>query len=397
MKILFVLTYYRPHWTGLTRYAARLAEGLSQKGHQVKVLSIQHQKNLPQKEIIKKVQVIRVPFWFRFSRGFFSPLLFLKFWSLLLQNEAVAIYLPFPEVLPFAIMAKIAQKKLFLIHNGDVVLPQKGGLLSRIMEKIYYLTTSAAINLAEAVIVQTRDYSQHSKLLSKFKKKWKVILPLYPKMKINHEKIKRFKKKHHLMEKKLVGFSGRFVEEKGVDYLLRAIPKVIAEVPNAYFVFAGEYKIPYEKFWREIKSLIEKNKDHLLLLGLIKNKEKLAGFYSSLNILVQPSKTDCFPSSLVEAVLLGIPVVSSNIPGARWVVEKTKMGVLVSSRNHQALAQGIITILKNRKKYLRSKEKIEKVFNYQKTIREYETLFTSFLEKKGKRKNHLQINNQTES
>jgi len=48
---------------------------------------------------------------------------------------------------------------------------------------------------------------------------------------------------------------------------------------------------------------------------------------------VQPSRIDCFPSAQVEAMLLGTPVVCTNIPGARCVVRATKMGKLVEPRN----------------------------------------------------------------
>ncbi|TEU08072.1 MAG: hypothetical protein E3J25_12655 [Anaerolineales bacterium] len=46
MKILTAITYYYPHWTGLTAYAQRLAEGLVTRGHQVTVLTSRYRKDL---------------------------------------------------------------------------------------------------------------------------------------------------------------------------------------------------------------------------------------------------------------------------------------------------------------------------------------------------------------
>ncbi len=46
MKILTAITYYYPHWTGLTAYAQRLAEGLVARGHQVTVLTSRYRKDL---------------------------------------------------------------------------------------------------------------------------------------------------------------------------------------------------------------------------------------------------------------------------------------------------------------------------------------------------------------
>ena len=81
MKILFVLTYYRPHWTGLTQYAARLAEGLAKKGNQVEVLCSQHDKNLAIAEEINKVKVFRLPFLFKFLRSVIMPLFPFELWK----------------------------------------------------------------------------------------------------------------------------------------------------------------------------------------------------------------------------------------------------------------------------------------------------------------------------
>ena len=46
MKILTVLTYYHPHWTGLTANAKRIAEGLAARGHDVTVLTTRHAEEL---------------------------------------------------------------------------------------------------------------------------------------------------------------------------------------------------------------------------------------------------------------------------------------------------------------------------------------------------------------
>ena len=47
MRILSALTYYHPHWTGLTAHAVSIAEGLAARGHQVTVLTTRHTYKLP--------------------------------------------------------------------------------------------------------------------------------------------------------------------------------------------------------------------------------------------------------------------------------------------------------------------------------------------------------------
>lgn len=375
MKILFILTYYRPHWTGLTQYAARLAEGLVKKSHQVEILCSQHAKNLPKKETINKVKVFRLPVLCKFLRSVIIPEFPFRLWNKIKENEKVIVYLPLQEVLLVALFCKLQKKKLFLIHNGDLVLPGSCGFFCRLVEKIYYLTTAFAIKISEKIIVQTEDYANDSSLLKKFKDKWVVILPLYDIPNINKKDIEKFKEKNFLENKTLIGFSGRFVEEKGVDFLLQAIPEVVKKIPNAHFVFAGDYKIQYEDYWKKISSLIENNKNHLTLLGLVNDPSELFSFYKSLSVYVQPSRTDCFPSSQIEALLSGIPSVCTDIPGARWAVFISEMGELVEPKNPSALVAGIVKVIQNRDQYLKSFTKIESIFDYDQTLESYEKLF----------------------
>ncbi len=75
MRILTVLTYYRPHTSGLTIYAERLARAFVKRGHQVTVMTSQYDKALPLAEEMDGVHVIRVPVALRVSKGVISPIL----------------------------------------------------------------------------------------------------------------------------------------------------------------------------------------------------------------------------------------------------------------------------------------------------------------------------------
>lgn len=375
MKILFVLTYYRPHWTGLTQYAARLAEALAARGNRVSVLCSQHDRQLPLKEELAGVQVTRLPYLFRFLRSVIMPGFPWELWRQIKENQVVVVYLPLQEVVLVALLTKILGKRLYLVHNGDLVLPESGGWLARLVEKIYFFSTALAIGLSRAVIIQSVDYAQNSPLLSAFRKKWRVVLPLYEVPKVSAKEVVDFKKKHRLEKKILIGFSGRWVEEKGVDFLLQAIPLVKKDYPDAHFVFAGEAKISYENFFDRIKPLLQKNRQSLTLLGLLKNQKEVFVFYRALDLLVQPSRTDCFPSSQIEALLSGVPSVCTDIPGARWVIKETGMGLLAKPQDPKSLAENIVKALKQREVLRRRWPIVKSLFDYQKTVSAYVKLF----------------------
>lgn len=374
MKIAIVLTYYRPHWTGLTQYAARLAEGLTKRGHGVEVLCSRHDRNLAKTETVAGVSVNRVNYWCRFIRSVIMPSFPFYLWQIIRRNEVVVAYLPLQEAPLVALMARQQKKKCYLVHNGDLMLPEEAGLPARIVERVYGKLTDWAIRMSTGVIIQTKDYARQSKLLAKHEDKWRVVMPLFDLPKVKTVDVMAFRKKWGLEKGVSIGFSGRFVEEKGVAYLLEAIEILIKEYPNMQIVMAGDYKIGYEKYWQKIERLVRRYKEYITLLGLVDNPYTMAVFYKSIDILVQPSQSDCFPSSQVEALLSGTPTVCSNIPGARWAVRESKMGILVEPKDPQTLAKGIIKALKEKKKLTVNWGKAKSMFDYSKTLDDYEKL-----------------------
>lgn len=373
MKVLFLLTYYYPHWTGLTQYAQRLAEGLSVNKFRVTVLTTKHEKFLKGQEKINGVKVIRKPVLFRVSRTLISPLYIASFLSEIFKTDIIVVYLPFAEVLIASIFAKILGKKIFLVHNGDLVLP-KSNIFNSFIEWLYYFSTTIALFLCTKIIIQTKDYAYQSNVLSRFQDKWSVILPLYPVLSPQKDTVERVKARIGRAWP-IIGFAGRFVYEKGFDLLFQAIPIVRKAYPDAIFVFAGETRISYESFFQVNTSFVEDNKNALLLLGKLTEKE-MGSFYSILDVFVISSRSDCFPSVLVEAMKAGVPSVVTDIPGARWSVLQSGMGLVVSPDNFHDIGQGIIRVIKQRSHFLKRHDILLRIFDYEKTLQRYIALFT---------------------
>src|SRR5919199_1049128 len=97
MRILHVATYYHPHWTGLTKYAQRLAEGHAQRGHTVSVLTSQHSRELPLREYHNGVAIYRLRPLTRVSRGVVMPAFPLAARALLKRHDVVQVHIPMLE------------------------------------------------------------------------------------------------------------------------------------------------------------------------------------------------------------------------------------------------------------------------------------------------------------
>jgi glycosyltransferase involved in cell wall biosynthesis len=145
-------------------------------------------------------------------------------------------------------------------------------------------------------------------------------------------------------------------------------------MPEVRFVFAGEMDVPYERFAERCRSLLEPQRDLIIELGLLADAQRMADFYTMCDAFVLPSRTDCFALVQVESLLSGTPLVTSDIPGAREVVQVTGAGVLVPAGDPQRIAAGIVQVLEDRDRYRPDAALVRDVFEPVRSVSEYEAL-----------------------
>jgi glycosyltransferase involved in cell wall biosynthesis len=99
-------------------------------------------------------------------------------------------------------------------------------------------------------------------------------------------------------------------------------------------------------------------------------------FYAACDVTVLPSVncTESFGLVQVESMLSGTPVVASNIPGVRMPIKDTGMGKLAAPGNSRELADAIVSVLQNRKDYIRPAEEISNIYSLKKTVGLYDDL-----------------------
>jgi len=375
LKILVALTYYYPHWTGLTAYAQRLTEGLAKRGHQMTVLTSQFRPELARDEVFRGVRIVRLPTMARMSRGVIMPGFIGAVNRLAKENDVLQVHTPMLETNLVTRIGLIHEKKTLITHHGDLVMPDTPK--DQLIEWVTTALMTQGEREAACITVHSCDYADNSKFLSPFRSKLQCIYPPVEIPEPNAAEVAAWRAELGLTQNKLIGFAGRFVEEKGFDYLLQAIPLVRAQIPNVKFVYAGEVNVVYEHFYDKWKHLVEQERESLVILGLLRDSQKLANFYAMCDVFALPSRTDCFPSVQIEAMLSGTPVVATNIPGAREVVRVTGMGKLVTPRDPKAIAQGLIEVLNHREQYVKTRAQIREVFNTERTLDLYEQLLQS--------------------
>ncbi len=379
MNILVILTYYAPHRTGLTLHVQRVAESLVSRGHKVTVLTSRYNPELARDEVISGVRVVRLRSIMRLSRTQVMPAFPQAVWRLVGEHDVVNIHSPLPEASVVSTIARWRRKPLVITHHGDAVMP--AGLINRFWEFSILGVYRTAARYATAVIGYSQDYAENSSWLRPFLSKVRVIYPPITSPPPDPAGVAAMREAHGLQGKTVVGYAGRFVEEKRPDLLIETIPYLTDRLPDLRIVLAGEYLIRYEDFYERCAPLIDRFRERLVFLGLLPDAQSMADFYALCDVLALPSGTECFGMVQAEAMLCGTPVVVSDAPGAREVVRVTGMGEIVPRGDVQGLAEALARVLGERERYVKPREQVASVFSLERTVDGYEQLFRSGLEK----------------
>lgn len=373
MRLLIALQYYVPHRTGYTLHVQRIAEALAARGHSVTVLTAHHLSQLPECETIAGVEVVRLAAPIRISRGAVMPSYLLHAWRYGAKADAIWISTPLLETALWAGIASLRRKRFVITHHGDLHLPQ--GIANRFIELFTRANYRIAARAADVIVGYSNDYAHFSPYLRPYANKVSVIYPPITIPFPDPSATLALRQQLNPTCGPIIGFAGRFVQEKRPDLLLLAALRLKQRFPNLRLVFAGQHDLHYENTWALCEPLMAQLGDSVVFLGLIEDAQLLANFYAACDVLALPSTSECFALVQVEAMLCGTPVVASDIDGARVPVMVTGMGRLFKSGSEEALTDMLADVLTSPSKYVVERGQIAKIFNFEDTVNAYEAVF----------------------
>lgn len=323
--LVLAVTYYSPYVSGLTEVVRTEAEGLTRRGFSVIVVTNQHDPSLPTHEVINGVTVVRCPVRFRLGRGTFAP----SFIQTVLRHgrnaRALHLHAPMLEAGPIAQQAR-SDTRVVLTHHIDLWVPHT--LTSPIAVAATNASTKLAIRSAHLTIVNSDDQAHGSRFWQQLQRtQWTAIPAACQDRRGGTPRYRDGTGTHF-------GFLGRIVEDKGLRYLIDAFRHL--PDPDARLLIGGDHlKVAGGSVMNSLQIEIAAD-PRITTLGLLHGQE-LDDFYASIDTFMLPSVAESFGIAQAEAIMTGVPSITTNIPGGRYPVAVTGLGRLVPPRDSTSL------------------------------------------------------------
>lgn len=158
------------------------------------------------------------------------------------------------------------------------------------------------------------------------------------------EKLKPFLKG---LDKIKVLYVARWVQGKGLEYLLDAIPKVVARNSNIQFILAGRktdsWEYQYKRYLRKINKKLYDLVGYVIPLGWLSD-ERRNSLFAMGDIWVMPSLLEYFPYSILEPMSAKIPIISSRIDCVQEILTEGDECLFYEPTDSDQLAERILEL-----------------------------------------------------
>jgi glycosyltransferase involved in cell wall biosynthesis len=180
----------------------------------------------------------------------------------------------------------------------------------------------------------------------------------------------------------LVGIVGRLQEAKGHLQFLEVAKRILPDFPDTRFVIVGEATRGEDEEANAILDRIGKVGlgDRMILTGYRDDVPDLLG---AMDLFLFPTHSEAFGLVIVEAMAMGVPVVSADCDGVPDIVENGRTGILVSPTDVEGLTGAVAGLLGDEQKRRgfgqAGRRRAEELFSEEKMCGELEDLYRRLL------------------
>lgn len=374
MKILMLTWEYPPRIVGgISRVVYDLSGRLIKDGHEVTVVTYR-EGNTPYFEIDKGVKVYRVDNYMINPNNFIDWILQLNFNMISKASE---------------IMLKLG--KFDIIHAHDWLVANA----AKTLKDAYDIPMCATIHATESgrnsgIHDETQKYINDTEWMLTYEANEVIVNSNYMKREMQRlfglpfekisvipnginmnmysgiEKDYDFRRKFASDNEKIVMCAGRLVHEKGFQYLIASVPKILAGYNDTKFIIAGRGGM-LDELKTQADYLGISNK--VYFTGQLSYKE-LCKMYKMADVAVFPSTYEPFGMVAIEAMYAGVPTVVSDIGGLNEIVEHGVDGMKSYAGNPNSIADSVLALLYDHRLAdtvsKNAKAKIKNLYNWNK-------------------------------
>lgn len=338
-KILYIIT--KSNWGGAQRYVYDLTTKLPKEDFEV-VVVVGVMGTLTDKLNEQGIRTISIPFLGRDVSPIKDIASFIELWKIFRAEQPDIIHLNSAKASGLGALAGRltgVPKIIFTAHGW--AFNENRPYIARLLIKII---SWATIILCHQTIAVSDNVAQSMRSI-KARKKMIVI-------KNGIEQIDFFERDEArgFMSSRvganippgafLAGTIAELHPNKGLEYAIEALAKLVPKNPNLYYIILGNGQ---EK--KHLRALIERYKLHhrVYLAGFVKDA---ARYLKALDLFILPSTTEALGYALLEAGLAELPVIATRVGGNPEIITDKETGVLVPSQDSQRLARAIEQMIK---------------------------------------------------
>ena len=335
LNIALVSAYDYALPSGVNNHIDNLATHLKSNGHDVTIFAPSSNNTIAKQHFIPISKAIGIPTNGSIARISLSLSSFSKVKKILNDSNFDIIHLhePFAGLVPLAFLQYSKSINIGTFHSlrnsafNSIFKTIKG---AKILNK-YYNKLDGRITISKA---SKNFISDH------FNGEFEIIP--------NGIDLQQFSEDLHPIKELQDGmtnilFVGRMEQRKGLKYLLSAYSKLKWDWPKIRLIVLGAGKLDKET----IQMISSRQLNDVVFVNLVNNSTKMR-YFKTCDIFCSPAiGNESFGIVLLEAMGSGKPIIASDIPGYKSVLENNKQGLLVPPKDDLAIASSIAKLLEN--------------------------------------------------
>ncbi len=139
-------------------------------------------------------------------------------------------------------------------------------------------------------------------------------------------------------------YVGRLVSDKGINELVAAFEKILANNLNARLLLVGNFENDLDPLFPETYKILKQNKS-IISVGF---QEDVRPYFAIANALVFPSYREGFPNVVLQAGAMNLPSIVTNINGCNEIIQDNFNGIIIEFRNENAIFEAMNRLLNDK-------------------------------------------------